>query len=578
MAVLCAYYAIDAGVFQGKASGDGWFGFNYLRAIFEFGTLDMQKVLPSFLPFFGTGGPGHHMPNRCPIGPVFIWAPFYVVALGLQWIGQLAHVVPRGDASSPFVAWITGVGTLGGVLVGWRYTYVLVARYTSVTAARLGTIVAVFATPLAWYTATQPFYQHGLAFCFVAILVENWDRTRGNDDWRRFLWLGVIGGLGATMREQEALYLLLPGCEAAWHVLRGPNRARWLVGGIVLTLAFIVAFSPQLLVWRYYTGSALTPAQVEPLRWSTPFIIVSLFSTRGGLFPWSPIAYAAVIGIAVAWRRAPVIVLSLLGAFVVELYVVSSAWVLTGGYGYGARRLSDCAVLIALAVALLWTKLDGKRWPRRILAGFGALCIALNVWAMELLRAHRIASSGAYARTAEYFFGEIKAPPALGRFFGAVGYPFVQPAGWIFALAHHTRASAFEGIVGNFILDRDGQWMQLQNRSLPIDASTRPYVSDGLDLAQKPARVTGPVRILVPLFARETVGVHVRGDLAPGARRASWNGTTIPTVDEPGGLRFEVPAPSVNAGVNELQLGLPPGSSMTKLDFDSLTKWWDKSR
>src|SRR5579863_5584292 len=86
MVVLCAYYVIDGGVFQGKASGDGWFGFNYLRAIFQFHTLDMHDALPQFVQFFGVSGPGHHMPNRCPFGPVFVWAPFYLVALGVQWL------------------------------------------------------------------------------------------------------------------------------------------------------------------------------------------------------------------------------------------------------------------------------------------------------------------------------------------------------------------------------------------------------------------------------------------------------------------------------------------------------------
>src|SRR5690348_15747633 len=68
MLLLVVYYAATRGVFQGKASGDGWFGFQYLRSIVWFRTLDMQHAVPDYVRFFGLSGPGHHMPNRCPFG------------------------------------------------------------------------------------------------------------------------------------------------------------------------------------------------------------------------------------------------------------------------------------------------------------------------------------------------------------------------------------------------------------------------------------------------------------------------------------------------------------------------------
>jgi hypothetical protein len=383
------------------------------------------------------------------------------------------------------------------------------------------------------------------------------------------------------MRQQEALWLLLPGCEALWQVVRGPERRRWLAAGVLLTLSAFIAFVPQMLVWWYYTGSPLVAPQVEPLRLSTPFVIVSLFSTRGGLFPWSPIAYAALVGLVVVDRRVRVLAWALVAVFALEVYVVSSAWVVTGGYGYGARRLSDGAVLIGLGVACVWAWLSrdgrGARLGRRLLAGFSALCLLLNIGAMELLRARRIASSGAYARTAEHFLGEVGAPPSLARLFRVVGYPFVQPVGWLFALRHHTSASTFEGVVGNWFLDRDGQWFQVQSRTLPLEEGTRVYVASGLELVGKaPARVTGPARLLLPMFAREPIVVHLVGAVPPGPRQARWNDATVPVVDEPGGVRLAVPGEAVEAGVNELSFSLPLGAILTRVEFDSTTQWWRK--
>jgi hypothetical protein len=572
MLALVVYYVATPGVFQGKASGDGFFGFQYLRGLVFFHSLDMKGPLPEYLPFFGYSGPGHHMPNRCPFGPVFLQMPLYLVACAIHWIAALGHK-PWAETlgRSPFEFWVTALSTLAAVLVGWRYTYLLVERHCGRVAARIGSIAAVWATPIAWYAVTQPFYQHGLAFCFVAVFVEYWDRTAGDSTslGRRMLVLGLLGGAAMMMRGQEALWLLLPGLEALWHVVVGPERRRWLVGGIVLSAATLVAFAPQMMVWWYYTGSPLHPAQVEPLRPTTPFFVVTLFSTRGGLFPWSPVAYASVVGLFFC-ARARRTTLALLAVFALEIYVVSSAWVVTGGYGYGARRLS-------LGIGLLWARAAAAQspWPRRIVAAFVALCVVLNFAAMELLRAKKIPSSGAHARSAERFLADC-GMSRLGRWFGVIGYPFVQPAGWLFALAHHVPASTFENVVGNWFLDRDGQWLQVQSRGTAFDEIGRGYVVGGLAFAppKTSGRVTGPVRLLLPMFAAEPIVVHLAGQIPAGARSAAWNGVTVAVTDEAKGVRLTVPAGVVRAGTNELALTLPSGATIDRIDFESTTAWW----
>lgn len=581
MLALVVYYVATRGVFQGKASGDGFFGFQYLRSIVFFHTLDMKPALPEYVQFFGVSGPGHHMPNRCPFGPVLVQMPFYLLAVALHWLCGVVHAPwARGLGQSQFEMWMAGLATLAAVLVGWRYTFVLVERHAGRTAARIGSIAAVWATPIAWYAVTQPLYQHGLAFCFVAVLVEHWDRTIGDASWRRMLALGLVGGVAMTMRGQEALWLLLPGVEAAWHVVRGPERGRWLLSGVVLSAAAFVAFAPQMAAWWYYTGSPFQPAQVEPLRPTEPFFVVSLFSTRGGLFPWTPVAYASVVGLFFG-GRARRVTLALLTVYAIEVYIVSSAWVVTGGYGYGARRLSDGATLMALGIGLLWARSEAARspWPRRLVAAFVAFCVLLNVLAMELLRAKTIPSSGAYARSAERFLGDLGLP-GLGRVFGVVGYPFVQPAGWIYALWHHVPASTFEDVVGNWFLDRDGQWLMVQSRGTALDETARGYVLGGLAVGppKTPARVTGPIRMLLPMFAAEPIVVHLAGRILPGARAATWNGMAVPVVDEPKGVRLNVPGGAVRPETNELRLTLPPGSTLDRIDFDSTTMWWQKKR
>jgi hypothetical protein len=573
--LLCAYYAGTRGVFQGKASGDGWFGFMYLRALFFERTLDMKSVIPEYLPYFSTAGPHHRMPNRCPFGPVFAWAPFYLLACALHSLGRLLQWTKDAPPQTAFHAWVTGLGTFLPVLVGVREVYALTARHFGRGAARLGAIASVWATPIAWYAVTQVFYQHGLAFALVAVLVERWDARLGHSDARRFVLLGLVGGAAMMMRAQEALYLLLPGGEIVYRLWRGPDRRRWLVGGVVLGAAAALAFAPQVMVWYYYSGRPW-PVQAEPIRWATPFFTAALFSTRGGLFPWSPIAYASTLGVALALgaprdagRR---LVLALAAVFALELYVIASAWLVTGAYAYGARRLSDGAVLIGVALGLLYQA--RPRW-RRVVVGFTVLCVALNLLSMELVRQRRVASSGGYPRTAGRWLEEAHAPAWSQRLFERIGYPFVQPAGWLFALYYHVPPSTFEGVVGNFLLERDGQWFTVLNHTLPLERFTHSYAVEGLAIGEKPpATVTGRVRLLIPLFAREPFYVQVSGTVEAGALAATWNGAPLPVARQRDGLRIDVPKAVARAGTNELVLDVPTGSKLKELEFTPTSRWW----
>jgi hypothetical protein len=369
----------------------------------------------------------------------------------------------------------------------------------------------------------------------------------------------------------------LPGAEVAWRVVRGPERARWLASGVALTVGTAAAFAPQVAVWHYYTGTLSAP-QLEPIRWSTPFLLTVLFSTRGGLFPWSPIAYLATAGLCTALspHRARRLTLGLFVIGLVEIYVIAAAWLPTGAYAFGARRLSDLALLIGLGVALAWDRVAARRL-RRVVAGFAALCVALNLLAMELVRARRVASSGGYARTAGKWLEEAQAPAWLSSLFERVGYPFVQPAGWLFALRHRAPAAAFEGVVGNFLLERDGQWFTVLNKEIHFDRFNHANVVRGLVLPptdKEPAEVTGPVRLLLSMFAKEPFTVQVVGAVNSGPVAARWNGRPVEVMRNPNGLRITVPAAAVEAGVNEVDLEAPPGSRLNRLEFNATSTWW----
>lgn len=587
MAILVVHYAVTWGAYQGKAAGDGWFAFLYLKSIFYYRTLDMKLAAPQFLRFFGEFGPGHHMPNRCPIGPTLIWMPFYLLVAVPESILIALHVLKSGPdtGAMPIHVWVTGLGTLLSVLVGWRQLLKLYLRYLSVGASELGAAVTVWATPLLWYTSHHPFYQHGIAFMVVAVSLEYWDRTRGQSHWQRFMWLGLLGGYGMSVRAQELVWLAPIGLETLWYLARGPRRTQWLLGGVLLVAMAALAFSPQLFVWHYYSG-AWRPVQAEPLRLGEPFFVVTLFSSRGGLFPWTPLAYAAVLGVALlyvdALRRRTVAGLATLTAlfsisFLADLYIVSCAWMVTGGFGYGQRRLSDCVVLLGLGVGYLWDRCAAHRVWRGLLLAFIVFTTFLNFMCVELLRLRKMGSPGGATRSfAAVLENEVHAPAWLVSIARNVGYPFCQPAGWIWSAIHHAKPAAFELTKGAFILDRDSQWRTLLNHTLELDRKYRDGVAEGLRWTDEksPPTVEGPVRMFAEMFAQELVDLTIVGTFPQGAFELRWNGTVVPAQRVTAGYHAVVPKTLVVPGTNEVVVVAPVGSTMKKLEMGSRGGWW----
>lgn len=587
MACVAVYYLATAGRWEGKHSGDGLYEFLYMKAIVFHQTLDMQSVIPERLPYFGKIGPGLHMPNRWPIGPVAVWMPLYLLALGGEWLARAVGAISsiKNYGGNAAEAYVSGLGTLLAVFVGWRSLFALAERHFERAAARWGAALAVVATPLLWYACEQPFYQHGIAFGAAALLVERWDATRGRADLRRFIGLGALGGYAATVRAQEVVWLLPLGLETLRALaLRPAERRRWLIAGLAGAVAAIVVFFPQPLVWRYYTGSLFLPPQGEHLRLGEPFFLMALFSSRGGLFAWTPFAYAAVAGLIVLavapdrWGRDPrptrAVAAALLVAWLADLTICAAAWTPWAGTSFGARRLSDGAVLLGFAVAALLSRLR-RPGARAAAVAFLALTVAFNVFLTELFRRGKIASAGSGARSFATELAGRGAPRWLVRAAETVGYPFAQPAGWIYALWHRARPVTFEAVVGDLNLDRDPQYFQLQNTAFVFDGGKRYHLLDGLRLVSDkgPVEVTGPARLLVYLFAREPFTLDVNGVIPDGATALRWNGEALAATRTATGLRASVPATAARAGTNTVELELPVGARLTALRFQPTSRW-----
>ncbi|HEX2571932.1 MAG TPA: hypothetical protein VH877_20485 [Polyangia bacterium] len=603
---IVIYYCATPGIFEGKASGDGLRGFFYLPGVIYHHTLDMEA------PARALGGayvPGREVTGRaanpCPIGPVLLWMPSYLLGLGIKQLAVLGVPLPRDwlREQSSFDFWMAALGSLGAGLAGLGTLFRLVRRHLGVAAARFGTVGAAVATPLVWYLVHQPLYQHACAFWAVTLFCERWDAWRGQGGeqgqmtWGRWAGLGALGGLALLMRLQEGIWLLLPGLDVLGGLVdeaRGARRGRVLLGwigrGLLCVGVAALVFLPQLLLWYWYFGAVRPPQPPGHMRWGDPGLLATIWSMRGGLLTWSPILYLGLPGLWLARRQLGGLAWRLGLVLAVEWWVNAAAWDHWASWTFGARRFTDATVVFAVGLGGCWVACTaaGRRRIGRGLWAVLLLAVAWNGLLMELVRQRYVKSSGAGAYAASDWVRWAKGPAWLGQALDRFGFPFNQPAGWIYAWIYGVPPATYDGVVGSYMLERD--WFVHDVIHVPGFAfeDGRAFVVGGV-VPPPPERwprgtavpASGPrLRVLVPLVGREPVRVRLTGDFGARAREmmVRWNDAPLPvTLANQNELRFAVPVELVHtrARANVLVIdGVPPGSRFRRLDFESFTRWW----
>lgn len=609
---LIVYYFCTRGIFQGKASGDGFFGFMLLPGLLLHHSFDMALPIPEWVGALGRERTGL-VANGCPIGPAFFWVVPYVLGLLLQKLCGVLALLPLGahlllaptgrlTGREELDFFMAGLGSLLAGMIGIRLMHDVVRRRLSRGAADFAAATVGLATPLSWYMVSQPLYQHAGSFFGVALFIERWDAWRDPGGrapmpLRRWVVLGALGGVAMLMRQQDGLFLLLPGLDALLLLMRAARARdaavvrRTLVGGVLFLLSCAVVYSPQLLLWRHYYGAFRPPQDPGHFRWRDPAIVESLFSLRGGLFPWVPLLYLAVPGLWLVRRRLNGLAWRLALVCGLELWLNASVWDFYASWTYGPRRYTDAMVVAGLGLGGVWAWAAAQpvrraRWLRGGLVVAAVLAMLFNLLMMELVRTRKVKSSGAGAFPPAVWVKWAQGPAWLERALSQVAYPFAQPAGWIWGMIHHVPARTFDAVVGNYLLERDWRSHGFLGEPALHFAQQPPYVVEGLAAAPVggwPGGAAVPcgsrVRILVPLMGREPLRLRLHGELRGGEAgvRVQWNGAPVAVSAGKDLLTVSVPKDRVQtrARTNELVFeGLPAGAALRRLELESYTAWW----
>jgi hypothetical protein len=336
-----------------------------------------------------------HTRNLMSIGPALAWAPLYLVVTAVSW---LLHAIGFGAAGDGYGRLFEGSVGVSGALaatIGAYLSYRGAALLLGARAAIWSTLIMWLGSSAIYYSLISPTYSHAISMLTVSIFVLTWLTTRDRQTIGRYALVGFLGGLASLVRWQDAVLLIIPAIDAAWHATasrdKGTSPVRALTNLAACGAFAVLAFLPQMMVWNTLYGSPfLMPQGEEFMKWTDPALIKVLFDEHG-LISWTPIVAVALAGLVMLWRRDPMVATALGTAMLVSWYTNAAVADWWAGEAYGARRFVSCFPIFTIGLAAALQSLAARQRQRqpeppaaaqaprlRAIAAFAVVVITLN--------------------------------------------------------------------------------------------------------------------------------------------------------------------------------------------------------
>jgi|GEM_PF-4126037 len=306
-----------------------------------------QKTLESKTPI-------GRSPNIFPVGLSVFWSPFFLIG---YFVAQLAGVSLDGF-SRPFLFAVAS-GNLLFVCAGLYFCYLFCSSFVSQRIALLSTFAVAFTTPhLFLFFRAFLLISEPLSFALAALMLFLLMRSeRKNSTWRWFL-LGLLLGAMTMVRFHNILFGLAPAAILIYRARKEGvvSQLPRLAGAFAI--GTFIGFFPQLIAWRFIYGSwFLSMAGSFLPWWKSPFLLETLFSSRKGLLPWSPITLFCLCGLPLLWRKNRVWGFALMVVVLATTYINSAQADWWGATSLGARRFVPLVTILAAGFASLFSRI-----------------------------------------------------------------------------------------------------------------------------------------------------------------------------------------------------------------------------
>jgi hypothetical protein len=514
--------------------------------------------------------PTGHRRTIFSVGPALLWLPFYAAG------DLLARSSGAREAgySDLHIRSVT-LGSLCYGIAGLLLVYRVLRDVVSRGVAFWTVFLLLYATFLYWYLVHEAVMSHAGSFFLSAAVLAVWWGARARLSARRALALGVLIGLAASVRWQNAVLLLLPAATLLPRLRNEPVAS--LSRGALVLAAFVAGASPQLLAWKAIFGSYLLadpPHGRDFLRLDHPFLLETFFSSRHGLLYWTPVLWGGFLGYAAFLARDRAAALALLAPLAVTSYVNACSGDWWAGGSFSNRRFDSVLPLLALGLAccLQATRAAALRRPGSVL---GAAAAALALWNFLFMQQYR---DNRIPRDDTVSFARVSGNSA-DILSDAVGTPLAWPANWLFAWQNRLPVERYDLMVGKYLFYRQNNLGGVLD--LGDDRADPALLAEGWS-PRRPCEssvcreVEGRARLFAPLDVPETLDLTLRA-AGEGTLSVAVNGTQVaalPLQSSLADLRFRVAQAHWRRELNEVTLATQPGGAalVDRVVFERLAR------
>lgn len=346
-----------------------------------------KKGLPHGIPITKTG----HLANYLSVGPAILWAPFVGATRAGELLLHHGKDIPGDGHGLPYARAVCLASALYAFLGLW-ISFRLARNFVEEKWALLATIAIWFASSLTLYMYADPSWAHADCVFAVALFLWYWYRTRESRAAGQWAIWGLLSGLMCDVYFPNSVFVLLPAVELVLELRKSDDRfaaiRSSLVRGLVFAGAFIVAFSPTLIVRQIIFGNPLSTGAYgsQGWNWTSPKFLNILFASSHGLFTTTPVLLISVAGLVLSWRshRSVAWRLTLLAVAFWCLIAVYPWW--NGLVSFGNRFFVSLTPVFVIGLAVAFSKTTAiwhdSRAAMRRAAVISALLI---IWNMGLV-------------------------------------------------------------------------------------------------------------------------------------------------------------------------------------------------
>lgn len=304
--------------------------------------------------------------NKFPVGSSLLWSPFFLSGhLLAKILNSVNFNIATDGYSFPYL-WLAGFGSAFYAFIGLLLIYSICRNYFPKDVVLLSIVLIWFASSLPVYMYLLPFYAHANALFSISLFIFVWVKTRGEKSKIKWFILGITGGLMVMVRYESVVFLLIPLLEILSRIRMSGRKLIYLelFGLGFFCIGLLAALTPNFIIKKILYDSFLETGYRQfqfPLHWLLSFKIFSvLFSSKHGIFTWTPILLLATGGFFFFFRKDRELASYLAITYILLVYIVSCLPNWWQGSSFGGRYFISLTPVFILGLASLIEKM--KRW------------------------------------------------------------------------------------------------------------------------------------------------------------------------------------------------------------------------